>query len=71
MREVEAARREPSVTWLLSIAKKFGVTPADLVNVAGLRPAEVPLDEQEAEPPPRGRPKKKTTKKVAKKKRHR
>lgn len=66
LREVESARRSPSVTWLLQTAQKFGVTPADLVNVPGLRPGSVPLDEQKAEPPPRGRPRKK--KKVARKK---
>jgi len=74
LREVESSRRSPSVTWLLQTAQKFGVTPADLVNVPGLRPGAVPLDEQEAEPPPRGRPKKKKsakkkTKKTSSKKR--
>lgn len=33
-------------------AERFGVTPSDLLNVPGLRPGSVPLDEQEAEPPP-------------------
>lgn len=66
LREVESGKRSPSITWLLMVADRFGVTPADLVNVAGLRPGPVPLDEQEAEPPPRGRPRKK--KKAARKK---
>lgn len=64
-----------SATMLLGLAVRFGVTPADLISVPGLRPGAVPLDEQEAEPPPRGRPRtkkkvarKKTTKKARKKK---
>lgn len=70
LREVEGGRRNPSVTMLLTLAVRFGVTPADLISVPGLRPGSVPLDEQEAEPPPRGRPrtKKKTAKKKTKKK---
>lgn len=66
LREIEKGERNPSLTMVFGLAIRFGVTPADLVNVPGLRPGAVPLDEQEAEPPPRGRPKKK--KKVARKK---
>jgi len=51
---------------LLGLAVRFGVTPADLISVPGFRPGSVPLDEQEAEPPARGRPK--TTRKTAAKK---
>jgi len=68
LREVESGKRNPSLTMLLALAVRFGVTPSDLVSVPGLRPGSVPLDEQEAEPPPRGRPRKKKTKTAAKKK---
>jgi len=66
LREAEGGTRNVSTTMLLALAVRFGVTPSDLVNVAGLRPGAVPLDEQVAEPPPRGRPR--TKKKTAKKK---
>lgn len=68
LREVEGGRRNLSVTMLLTLAVRFGVTPADLISVPGLRPGSVPLDEQEAEPPPRGRPRKQTVAKKTKKK---
>jgi len=66
LREAEGGKRNMSASMLLALAGRFGVTPADLVSVPGLRPAESPLDEQQAEPPPRGRPR--TKKKAAKKK---
>ena len=72
LREAEGGRRHVSATMLLALSERFGVAPADLLNVPGLRPGDVPLDEQRAEPPPRGRPRKKTTaKKATKQKRQR
>lgn len=68
LREIEKGERNPSLTMVFGLAMRFGVTPADLISVPGLRPGSVPLDEQEAEPPPRGRPKKKSAKKKTKKK---
>lgn len=63
LREIEKGERNPSLTMVFGLAMRFGVTPADLISVPGLRPGAVPLDEQEAEPPPRGRPRTKKTKK--------
>jgi transcriptional regulator with XRE-family HTH domain len=57
--EVEAGKRNPSLEKLLGLAKKYGVTVADLVNVPGGEPT-VDLSKETPEPPKRGRrPKKK------------
>lgn len=66
LREAEGGKRNMSARMLLALAVRFGVTPSDLLSVPGLRPGAIPLDEQVAEPPPRGRPR--TKKKVARKK---
>jgi transcriptional regulator with XRE-family HTH domain len=53
--ELERGERNPTLKTLLELAGILGVTVADLVNVPGSRPAEVPLSARQASAPKRGR----------------
>lgn len=55
LRELELGKRSPSLSKLLELAKLFGVTVADLVNVAGARPSKVRLLDRKALAPKPGR----------------
>lgn len=63
--ELEKGARNPTLEKLFRLAKRYGVTVADLVNVPGAEPT-VDLFKEEPEPPKRGRKPKKTTKTKAK-----
>lgn len=60
--ELEQGARNPSLQKLFELSLRFDVTVADLVNVRGARPHEVPLADRPAEPPKRGRKPKKRSK---------
>jgi transcriptional regulator with XRE-family HTH domain len=55
LREVEQGRRNPSLQTLFVLARRFGVTVADLVDVPGARSSEARLADPKADPPKRGR----------------
>lgn len=58
--ELEKAARNPTLEKLFRLAKRYGVTVADLVSVPGAEPT-VDLSNEEPEAPKRGRkPSKKT-----------
>ena len=63
--ELEKAARNPTLEKLFRLAKRYGVTVADLVNVPGAEPT-VDLAKEDPEPPKRGRKPKKRTKAKAK-----
>jgi transcriptional regulator with XRE-family HTH domain len=41
--DLERGLRNPTLETLLALAQQFHVTVADLTNVAGVRPSDVPL----------------------------
>lgn len=53
--ELERGRSNPTLETLFGLAVQFNVTVADLVNVPGARPNQVPLSECKARPPKVGR----------------
>jgi transcriptional regulator with XRE-family HTH domain len=53
--DLERGARNPTLEVLFVLADEFGVTVADLVNVAGARPSGARLDERKATPIPAGR----------------
>src|SRR5665213_741766 len=63
--ELEKAGRNPTLEKLFRLAKRYGVTVADLVTVPGAEPT-VDLANEAPEPPKRGRKPKKKTKTKAK-----
>jgi transcriptional regulator with XRE-family HTH domain len=53
--ELERGQRNPTLQMIFDLGQILGVTPADLVDVPGARPAKVRLSDVKAEPPRRGR----------------
>lgn len=49
-RDLEAGKRNPSITVLHALAEEFNVSVADLTSVPGARASKVPLDKQDIEP---------------------
>jgi len=63
--ELEKAGRNPTLEKLFRVAKRYGVTVADLVTVPGAEPT-VDLAKEDPEPPKRGRKPKKRVRAKAK-----
>lgn len=53
--DLERGKRNPTLEMLLLLAEQFGVTVADLVNVAGGRPRPSPLSAETTNGPRPGR----------------